>query len=97
MLAYTRVTMLTVKYDSQAGGPVKTHAKLINVGVVADPGEVLPNALAQRHFLDVRVLVAEVVRAADVEAGQGGETTQHSQAGGRLVRHALAVDLSPQK
>jgi hypothetical protein len=45
------------------------YAELIDVGVVANPGQVLPDALAQRHLLDVGVLVAEVVRATDVEAG----------------------------
>lgn len=48
------------------------YAELIDVGVVANPGQVLPDALAQRHLLDVGVLVTEVVRATDVEAGQGG-------------------------
>lgn len=62
------------------------YAELIDVGVVANPGQVLPDALAQRHLLDVGVLVAEVVRATDVEAGQGGEAAQDGEAGGGLMR-----------
>ena len=62
------------------------YAELIDVGVVANPGQVLPDALAQRHLLDVGVLVTEVVRATDVEAGQGGQAAQDGEAGGGLLR-----------
>jgi hypothetical protein len=50
------------------GGGGVAHAKLVNVWIISDPGEVLSDALAQSHFLDVRVLVTEVMRATDVEA-----------------------------
>ena len=49
-----------------------SHAKLVNVGIIADPCKILPDAPTQRNILYVGVLVTEVVRATDVEAGQGG-------------------------
>jgi hypothetical protein len=62
-----------------------TYAEFVNVGIVADPCEILPDALAERHVLDVGVLVAKVMRATDVKARQGRETAQDSQTRRRLT------------
>jgi len=89
MLACTQETRQTKRRRSTSGQMLTaggTHAKLVYVRVIADPGEVLPDALAQRHVLDVRVLVAEVMRAADVKGGERGQAAQHGQAGRGLQR-----------
>ena len=72
--------MRVLKLEASARRRGRTHAKLVNVGIVADPGEVLPHTLAQRHVFDVGVLMAKVMRATDVEAGEGGQAAKDGEA-----------------
>ena len=74
------------KHEASARVRGGTNAKLVNVGIVADPGQVLPHSLAQRHVFDVGVLMAKVMRASDVETGEGGQTAKDGETRRRLPR-----------
>lgn len=77
--------------ECATAGRGRTHAKLVNVGIVADPGQVLPHSLAQRHVFDVGVFMAKVMRATDVETGEGGQAAQDGKTRRRLRRVSLAT------
>jgi hypothetical protein len=62
-----------------------SHAKLVNVGIIADPCKILPDAPTQRNILYVGVLVTEVMRTAYVKAGKRRQTTEDSEPRSRLA------------
>jgi hypothetical protein len=74
------------KHEASARVRGGTNAKLVNVGIVADPSEILSDTLAERDILDVGVLMAKVMRATDVETGEGGQTAKDGETRRRLPR-----------